>query len=120
VTRAERTVKPYSCNGVTVRGESEKEQRHTGAVLELASVQSFFETVASIDTLGSVEVGLPEVRALYRVVSFEPNARGSVNEACAVTVPSTNYVSHWRPSQRDEVDVTIETYLIDSAQTIIC
>ena len=120
VARSEGTVKPYSRNSVAIGRESQEEQRHAGAVLELATVQRLFETVTSIDALGSVKVGLPEVWAFDGMVPFKANAGGNVNEACAVTIPSTNYVSQWRPSQRDEVDVTIETYLIDSPQTIIC
>jgi hypothetical protein len=70
----EGAVEPYAGNSLAIRGESEIEQRDAGTVLEIAAAQRLFETVASIDSLGSVKVGLPEIGPLDRMVSLESNA----------------------------------------------
>jgi hypothetical protein len=70
----EGAVEPYPRNSLAIRGESEVEQRHAGAVLEITAAQRLFEAVTSIDALGSVEVDLPEIGSLNGMVSLEANA----------------------------------------------
>ncbi len=67
-------MEPYSRNSIAIRGETEEEERYAMAILEIATVQRLFETVASIDALGSVEVDLPEVGPLDGMVPFKSNA----------------------------------------------
>jgi hypothetical protein len=66
-------VKPYAGHGITVGVETQDEQRDAVALFEVDPSQRPLKSAAAKDPFGFVEVYLPEIRSLQRMVALETN-----------------------------------------------
>jgi hypothetical protein len=94
MTAFEWSVKAHAGNGVAVGRESEEEEVNTITTLEVPTSKGSLESVTSKHRLGAVEINLPEIGSLKRMVSFKSNAGGFVDETRAVSIPATDDVCH--------------------------
>ena len=67
------------------------------AVLEVLAMERSFKTSTPILAFGFIEVERPEIRSFQRMMPFESNPRGLIGETRAVTVATTNGVTHNAP-----------------------
>jgi len=64
-------VETHASDRGTVGIKSQNEQRHTVALFEFEASQRSLKSSTAEDALGLVEVNLPEIGSLQRMVAFE-------------------------------------------------
>jgi hypothetical protein len=82
-------VETNASNSGAVGVEAQDEQRHAVALFEFEPSLRSLKSPTAEDAFGLVEVDLPQIGPLQRVVTFEANAGFLVYETRAVSIATT-------------------------------